>query len=197
MAENEDKVIEKEEQMDGSSDEQKEQKGHIPYDRFKEVNDKNKQLLSDIELMKKEIEKVKEKEMKDKQKFKELYEDISPKYEEAQKKATAFDEYIKNEFSKEYGALSDEQKELFDELIESNDFNFKLSKVKTFKTKLDKKIDTSNLDSESKNDSGKTKVQKQIGNYTAEEILEKMRSTKDAEVIKKLREDFEKIRVGK
>ena len=57
-----------------TSQEVKPEVGAIPYDRFKEVNEERKKLEKELEKLKKQIEENETSKLKEKEKFKELYE---------------------------------------------------------------------------------------------------------------------------
>jgi DNA repair exonuclease SbcCD ATPase subunit len=97
-------------------DDKREPVDAIPYARFREVNEKYKQAIAEIERIKAEQEKIRQKELEEQGKYKELLAETQAKFEAVSQKAKQWEEYQASRRKALLEKLPEEDRELYDEL---------------------------------------------------------------------------------
>ncbi len=108
----------------------------VPYDRFKEVNDKYKTLTEEISGLRSQLKEREQKQLEEKEEYKKLYEDVKPKIDEYENTLNKYRSFAQIEFDKEYNALDDENKKFIDEFLTETDPYDKMHKFNMLKPKL-------------------------------------------------------------
>jgi len=130
--------------------EEKQSVDHVPYARFKEVNDERRELKAQLDSRNSEIKRQSEdrkmKDMESKGEYEKIMSDMTTKLESAETRAKAFDEYQASRRDSLLSKLPEEDRETYDGLP--------LDKLEVHVDKFNSKPSPANVDNSSPTKTG-------------------------------------------